>query len=66
MKVSELISVLSELDPDLRVMTPGFDECGYDLISRPKIKSVSWRRTALHGGDYDHDPSGENVVMINW
>lgn len=68
MKVSELIDLLSKLDPDARVVTPGF-ESGFEDIEHVRC-GVLYRRKNPEwwDGDFNEDDGwntkGEGMVMI--
>jgi len=68
MKVSELIGFLSKLDPDARVVTPGF-ESGFEDIEHVRC-SVLYRRKNPEwwDGEFNEDDrwstKGEEIVLI--
>ena len=73
-RISELIGTLSEMmaaHGDLRAITPGSDETGYDDINRIEIKFVRpMMRQIGEYGQHDEtkaeDPHAEKCVNINW
>lgn len=41
MTINELIEKLKAFPPDMRVMTPGFDESGYSDIGEPEVLEIA-------------------------
>ena len=74
MKVKELIEKLEALQmPDARVVTPGFDESGFDDVAAPEIIEVVFHDEYLgHGGRHEEasqatDKSqSERAVLMNF
>ena len=55
--VGELINILDKYDSCLRVVTAGFDECGVDDISEPKLTHVMFNdsENAMRGHHGQHE-----------
>ena len=64
MKVKELIDKLNAFHPDLRVVTPGFDESNYEDVERVEFiniifydKKIQWLRGLLNAKEKENVPS---------
>ena len=68
MKVKDLIIELGKYDSNLRVVTAGFDETGYEDIDRVELIKVKFNdnREKFHGGRHKISDNGENAVYIDW
>lgn len=74
MKVHELIERLGSMPQDMVVVTPGFDESGFDLVDAIEvIQIVRSKKGGVHSGAYDkvkycRDPAGDPflAVLINF
>lgn len=71
MKVKDLIEQLQQLDGDLLVVTPGFDESGYSPIDDVRtIKLVKVREEHGHYGMYEEarldDSDTVEAIVIDW
>jgi hypothetical protein len=69
--VSELIKMLEQFDPDLPVVTAGFDESGVDYIDAPElVEIVIGYGPAGHTGQHklakDGDRNSVPAVWINF
>ncbi len=60
MTVEQLIKKLKNFDKDLLVVTPGFDECGYDEVETVEIVEI--RKSGCFGG---HAPEYEDASIEN-
>lgn len=71
MTVAELIQRLQAFPPDMRVVTPGFDESNYDDIDLPAPVRIVFN-DASEGGHCgrhkaaDDDEDGVGAVCINF
>ena len=69
MRVRELIDRLSGFDPDLRVVTPGFDETDLEDVETVRAVQVQFHdeRQKFHGGRHkDVGDHGTPAVKIDW
>ena len=68
MKVRELIEKLKEFDFDTRVVTPGFDESGYDDVAVVKSIKIEFHdeREMSFGGRHKKSEKGKPAVYINF
>lgn len=61
MTVAELIEKLRQLDQDLPVMTPGFEEGGVEPVAEPKVVKIAMYRLTelaepmLYADFFSHD-----------
>ena len=69
MSIADLISALSKLNPDMRVVVNGY-ETGFDVVHTVMTISVVPRQWRLEPGEYDGELSlcskgkGETVAFI--
>lgn len=68
MTVGELREMLVRFDPNMRVVTPGFDEACLDDIAEPKIVKVIFdvRPSGLRIGPHDEDAAGAEAILIDF
>ncbi|HDY86972.1 MAG TPA: hypothetical protein ENH82_02520 [bacterium] len=68
MKVKELIDKLNAFHPDLRVVTPGFDESNYEDVERVEFINIIFydKVKKFHGGRHGKSPEGILAVEIDW
>jgi len=72
---SELVRMLSQYPGNMRVVTPGFDEAGFEDLAQPKLELVVLRddiELGGHSGRHDGaktarktDPDAHAVAVIN-
>jgi len=68
MTVHELIKKLQEFDPNLRVVTPGFDESNLEDIETIQLVPVEFHdeQEKFHGGRHKESETGVDAVKIDW
>jgi hypothetical protein len=68
MTVQRLMTELEQFDPNLRVVTPGFDESDYDDVQtvEPIRLQFSDETESGHCGIHKKDPNGDPAVLINF
>lgn len=70
MTVAELIEKLKLFDPDMRVVTPGFEGFGYDDIGEPHSEKIALNTSesgCLHGRHEDWESfSRNNPEITTW
>ena len=68
MTVDELIKKLQEFDPNLRVVTPGFDESNLEDIETVQLVRVAFHdeQEKFHGGRHKESETGVDAVKIDW
>lgn len=68
MKVRELIRELGRLDPELRVVTPGFDETDLEDVETVRHVNVEFHdeQKKFHGGRHKESAEGTPAVKIDW
>jgi hypothetical protein len=71
MKVGELIKLLSEFDPELEVVTPGFDEIDYvplSVVTSPLVERPDWLEAGYYSNGILEEPDVvevQRVVLVN-
>ena len=68
MNVRDLIEELSEFDPNLRVVTGGFDEYNLDDVETVKLISVEFnaREKTAHYAPNKESYNGVEALFIDW
>ena len=68
MTVKELIIKLQAFDPNLRVVTPGFDESNLEDIETIQLVRVEFHdeQEKFHGGRHKESESGVDAVKVDW
>lgn len=68
MIVAELIKLLQSFDPNIPVVTGGFDESCLDDISTVELRTVKFgvRSGGLHCGPHEESPEGIPAVVIDF
>jgi hypothetical protein len=68
MKLKELIEKLKGFDQNLRVVTPGFDECGLEDVEIAELVNVVFHdeKEKFHGGRHKESEDGVHAVKIDW
>ena len=68
MRVKDLIEKLNAFDPNLRVVTPGFDESDLEDVETVELVRVVFHdeRAKFHGGRHKASPDGIEAVKIDW
>lgn len=67
MTVGELRELLVRFDPNMRVVTGGFDEaCLDDVATVEEIKVKFNVRKRGHVGEHEEDPNGIPAVLIDF
>lgn len=68
MNVKELIESLKAFDPDLRVVTPGFDESDLEDVETVQLVNVIFQdeKEKFHGGRHKESKNGVNAIKIDW
>ncbi len=68
MRVKDLIEKLLAFDPNLRVVTPGFDEWDLeDVETVERVKVVFHdEKKRFHGGRHKESTEGTEAVKIDW
>ena len=68
MTAKELIQHLNRFDPNLRVVTPGFDESNLEDIDTVELITVAFHdeKQKFHGGRHVESPDGAQAVKIDW
>lgn len=68
MTVGELREILVRFDPDMRVVTGGFDEAYLDDISTVEERKVKFdlRPGGLHCGPHEESPDGIPAIVIDF
>lgn len=68
MNVKELIEKLKRFDQNLRVVTPGFDECDLEDVETVQLVSVVFhdQKEKFHGGRHEEFEGGVHAVRIDW
>lgn len=63
-----MIALLQKYDPDLPVVTCGFDECGVELVADPKLVHVQFgkRKVGSHWSGLELSPDGQEAVWIDF
>jgi len=63
-----LIEKLKIFDHNLRVVTPGFDECDLEDVETVQLVSVDFydERERFHGGRHKESEGGVHAVKIDW
>lgn len=66
-KVKDVISLLSKLDPELQVVEPAVFEgyCDFHLYRITQITAVKGKSPYWAEGEWKECPEGEPVVIIN-
>ena len=68
MTIKEIIQHLCRFDPDLRVVTPGFDECDLEDVDTVQLIHVVFhdKKEKFHGGRHKESTDGVPAVKIDW
>lgn len=68
MTVGELRELLVRFDPNMRVVTAGFDEACLDDIETVKVVNVEFdvRRSGGHVGAHEEKPDGVPALLIDF
>jgi hypothetical protein len=67
MTVRELRNLLAQYPDDMLVVTPGFDEGGYDDVETVEPISLALNvRDYGHCGRHNESPSGTPALLINF
>ena len=68
MTVGELRELLVRFDPNMRVVTAGFDEGGVEDITTVEERKIKFdvRPNGRHVGPHDEDPCGIPAVWIDF
>ena len=68
MTIKELIQNLNRFDPNLRVVTPGFDESNLEDIDTVGLVRVAFHdeKQKFHGGRHVESQDGAQAVKIDW
>ena len=68
MKVKELIEKLKGFDPNLRVVTAGFDESDLEDVETVELVKVVFHdeKEKFHGGRHKKSPEGIEAIKIDW
>ncbi len=68
MIVNELIEKLMTFDQDLRVVTPGFDECDLEDVETFQLINVIFHddKEKFHGGRHKESEEGVPALKIDW
>ena len=66
MTVKELITILSKLDEDMRVLVDGY-ECGFSDLHEKHIRQMRFienHNTASFAGEHEEDDEGDHVGIV--
>ncbi len=68
MTVNELIERLKTFNQDLRVVTPGFDECDLEDVETFQLVNVIFHdeNEKFHGGRHEESKDGSLALKIDW
>ena len=68
MILKELIEKLKAFDQNLRVVTPGFDECDLENVETVQLVNVVFHdeKEKFHGGRHKESEGGVHAVKIDW
>ncbi len=68
MRVRDLIEKLNGFDPNLRVVTPGFDECDLEDVETVELVRVVFHdeKKRFHGGRHKESADGIEAIKIDW
>jgi hypothetical protein len=68
MILKELIEKLKAFDQNLRVVTPGFDECDLENVETVQLVNVVFHdeKEKFHGGRHKELEGGVHAVKIDW
>jgi len=68
MILKELIEKLKAFDQNLKVVTPGFDECDLEDVETVQLVNVVFHdeKKIFHGGRHKESEGGVHAVKIDW
>lgn len=68
MRIKALIEKLNAFDPNLRVVTPGFDESDFEDVETVELVRVVFydKKKKFHGGRHKASADGIEAVKIDW